>query len=227
MPQLRRLTTADSPRPGRSHPSRTAPRWTRAGPPGLLGRVSWPNLLTLSRLPLLFVVAAALQAGGPAGHLAAAVAAAVAAVSDFLDGYLARRWRQTTAFGAWMDALMDKIYTFGGFTALLATGHLAAWALLPALAIMARETAITGLRLAAAFQGRVLASEPTGKWKTALQLVAIALLCAAPALADSAAGGAATLCREAGHWLFAAAALLTIVSGGTYAWKHRSVLPNP
>ena len=83
-------------------------------------------------------------------------------VDVWLDGWLARKMGQITDFGKFMDALSDKIFTSGLFVALLALLDLE-WALFPVLLILAREFLVTGLRLAAAAQGVVLAAEKAGK----------------------------------------------------------------
>ncbi|SVC16216.1 uncharacterized protein METZ01_LOCUS269070 [marine metagenome] len=97
-----------------------------------------------------------------------------AAMTDWLDGWLARRMGQTTDFGKFMDALSDKIFTLGLFVSLLTLLELN-WALFPVLLILAREFLVTGLRLAAAAKGVVLAAERAGKIKTVLQLFCLAL----------------------------------------------------
>jgi len=97
------------------------------------------------------------------------------ALTDWLDGWLARKLGQISNFGKFMDALVDKIFTMGTFVSLLALGIVGLWALFPILLILAREFLITGLRLVAAAQGKTLAAEKAGKVKTVMQIASISL----------------------------------------------------
>ena len=98
-----------------------------------------------------------------------------AALTDWLDGWLARKFGQVSEFGKFMDALSDKVLTLGMFVSLLALGELKEWALFPVLLILSREFLITGLRLVAAGKGKTLAAEKVGKLKTIVQLTCISL----------------------------------------------------
>ena len=98
-----------------------------------------------------------------------------AALTDWLDGWLARKFGQVSDFGKFMDALADKVLTLGMFTSLLALGALPIWSLFPILLILSRELLITGLRLVAAGKGKTLEAEKIGKLKTVIQLTCICL----------------------------------------------------
>ena len=98
-----------------------------------------------------------------------------AALTDWLDGWLARKFSQVSEFGKFMDALSDKVLTLGMFTSLLALGALKTWTLFPILLILSRELLITGLRLVAAGRGKSLAAEKIGKLKTVIQLTCISI----------------------------------------------------
>lgn len=185
-----------------------------------------PNLLTLSRLPFLFVIAGLLMVPGW-GALLALIVFGLAALSDWVDGWLARRQGCVSDFGKLMDALTDKILIVGMFVALLALGLLPFWALFFVLLIIAREFFVTGLRLVAASRGAVLAAERSGKIKTVAQITAILLLLAAHALVASFGlqpEGFAAWVRGAGIFTFLAASLLTVYSGVGYTWKHLGLL---
>lgn len=107
----------------------------------------------------------------------------VASITDWADGYVARRYNRITDFGKLMDALADKVLTVGMFITLLAVpGLLPRWTVFLVLMIMGREFLITGLRLVAASRGVVLAAERGGKVKTVVQIIAILLLLLAHAL---------------------------------------------
>ena len=97
-------------------------------------------------------------------------------ITDWLDGWLARKFGQVSEFGKFMDALSDKVLTLGMFVSLLALGELGKWALFPILLILSRELLITGLRLVAAGRGKTLAAEKIGKLKTVIQLTCICLI---------------------------------------------------
>lgn len=145
-----------------------------------------PNLLTLSRIPLMVIVVALLHPWEgktiPWSWTAALLLFLFGALTDWLDGWLARRLGQVSDFGKFMDALVDKIFTMGTFVSMLALGIIGLWALFPILLILAREFLITGLRLIAAAQGKTLAAEKAGKVKTVMQITSICLFIAKGAL---------------------------------------------
>lgn len=145
-----------------------------------------PNLLTLSRIPLMVMVVALLHPWEgktiPWSWTAALLLFLFGALTDWLDGWLARRLGQISDFGKFMDALVDKIFTMGTFVSMLALGIIGLWALFPILLILAREFLITGLRLIAAAQGKTLAAEKAGKVKTVMQITSICLFIAKGAL---------------------------------------------
>jgi len=91
-------------------------------------------------------------------------------VTDYADGYIARKFNLITDFGKLMDPLVDKIMTMSAFICLVSLGTLPAWAV---IIIVSREFLITGLRLIAAAQGKVLPAERLGKHKTVWQIVTI------------------------------------------------------
>ena len=145
-----------------------------------------PNLLTLSRIPLMVIVVALLhpweQKTIPWSWTIALLLFLFGALTDWLDGWLARRLGQVSDFGKFMDALVDKIFTMGTFVSMLALGIIGLWALFPILLILSREFLITGLRLIAAAQGKTLAAEKAGKVKTVMQITSICLFIAEGAL---------------------------------------------
>lgn len=145
-----------------------------------------PNLLTLSRIPLMVIVVALLHPWEgktiPWFWTVALLLFLFGALTDWLDGWLARRLGQVSDFGKFMDALVDKIFTMGTFVSMLALGIIGLWALFPILLILAREFLITGLRLIAAAQGKTLAAEKAGKVKTVMQITSICLFIAKGAL---------------------------------------------
>jgi CDP-diacylglycerol--glycerol-3-phosphate 3-phosphatidyltransferase len=202
--------------------------------------VNLPNLITLSRIPTLFIVVELMFSRLQWTDTAAFVLFVIGAVTDWLDGFLARRYRQVSNFGKLMDALTDKILIVGVFVAMLVqmpgddipgTGLqyalLPDWALFFVLVIMAREFLVTGLRLVAASQGIVLAAERSGKLKTVLQLVSISVLLLSSSLNHDfhlSNASAYLWLYNIGLALFVVAALLTAVSGLGYIVKYWDLL---
>ena len=134
-----------------------------------------PNTLTLLRIFLVPVVVVALLDETPNGDLIAAGVFALAALTDGLDGYIARSRGDITTFGKLMDPLADKLLVTAALVSLVSLGRLEAWI---AMVIIAREFAVTGLRGVAAEQGVVIQASALGKLKTAIQVVAIVALIA-------------------------------------------------
>lgn len=153
------------------------------------------------------------------------------ALTDWLDGWLARRLGQVSDFGKFMDALVDKIFTMGTFVSLLALKIVPIGYLFPILLILSREFLITGLRLVAAAQGKTLAAEKAGKVKTVMQITSISLFLAEGAiLHDLSQTKLLSFTYSwiepielAGQISLIAACLLTIYSGINYLVKYWSV----
>jgi CDP-diacylglycerol--glycerol-3-phosphate 3-phosphatidyltransferase len=134
--------------------------------------VTAPNWLTVTRVVLVPVYVVLLLGGVPAGDVAAAVVFAVAALTDRLDGQMARSSNTTSTFGAFLDPLADKLLVSCALIALVSLDRLPAWV---AMLVVAREFAVTGLRLLVASEV-VIAASWLGKWKTTLQMAAILAL---------------------------------------------------
>jgi CDP-diacylglycerol---glycerol-3-phosphate 3-phosphatidyltransferase len=129
-----------------------------------------PNVLTVVRILAVPVVVVALLDETPNGDVLAAAVFALAALTDGLDGYIARSRDSVTTFGKLMDPLADKLLIVAALVSLVSLGRLAAWV---AMVIIAREVAVTGLRAVAAEQGVVISASWLGKLKTALQVAAV------------------------------------------------------
>ncbi len=134
-----------------------------------------PNVLTVLRIVAVPVVVVALLEGTSQGDVIAAAVFAVAALTDGLDGYIARRRKEITTFGKLMDPLADKLLITAALVSLVSLDRIRAWV---AMVIIAREFAVTGLRSLAAERGVVIAASWLGKIKTALQVVAVFALIA-------------------------------------------------
>jgi CDP-diacylglycerol--glycerol-3-phosphate 3-phosphatidyltransferase len=192
-----------------------------------------PNKLTVARFGLTVVFLWALFWPWPVPFRStlALFFFCAAGVTDFLDGRIARARGLITNFGILMDPLADKIMTCSAFIAFVESTHLhpdapvkvAAWMV---IIIVARELAITGLRLLAASKGVVLAAEGFGKHKTVSQIVAIIALLVIeaknewpPRLQDLLPGWSAVF-TEAALWL---TVVLTAASGLIYLWRNREI----
>jgi CDP-diacylglycerol--glycerol-3-phosphate 3-phosphatidyltransferase len=132
-----------------------------------------PNLITLTRILLIPVFVALFVTPDPDRSIMAAVVFVTAAVSDLLDGYLARRSGQVTKLGKLLDPIADKLLVLSALILLLNIDRVSA---LVAILILAREVAVTGVRAIAASEGLIIQAETTGKYKMALQVIAIVLL---------------------------------------------------
>ncbi len=132
-----------------------------------------PNLLTLFRILLIPVLAAALLSGIESGDIVAAIVFAVASFTDALDGWIARRNKDVTTFGKLMDPLADKLLVTSALVSLVALDRLQAWV---AMVIIAREFAVTGLRQLAMEHGEVIHASAWGKLKTTVQIAMVLVL---------------------------------------------------
>lgn len=170
-----------------------------------------PNLLTLTRILLIPVFVVLFATPDPERSLMAAIVFVVAAVTDLLDGYLARRSGQVTKLGKLLDPIADKMLVLSALILLVNVDRVSA---LVAILIIARELAVTGVRAIAASEGFIIAAETTGKYKMALQVVAIVMLILE-----------GTVVAEYGNLHLAGIAtlylslLLGYVSGGQYVWS--------
>jgi len=193
-----------------------------------------PNKLTVSRFALTALFLWALFSPIRFHNTLALVFFSLAGATDFLDGRIARNRGLITNFGILMDPLADKILICSAFIAFVESTHLnpnppvnvAAWMV---IVIVARELAITGLRLLAASKNVVLAAEKFGKHKTISQIVAINALLVVDASYEWPAG----LQRFLLSWVppFAkimlwVAVALTAASGAIYLWRNRAIYMN-
>jgi CDP-diacylglycerol--glycerol-3-phosphate 3-phosphatidyltransferase len=135
-----------------------------------------PNVLTVVRIMLVPVLVVALLGNTPDGDVFAAIVFAVASLTDFVDGYIARSSGSITTFGKLMDPLADKLLVVAALVSLVSLNRLAAWV---AMVIIAREFAVTVLRIGATQAGVVIAASQLGKLKTCVQIAAILSLIAA------------------------------------------------
>lgn len=186
-----------------------------------------PNRLTVSRFALTAVFLAVVFSEMPFGETISLVIFIGASLTDYFDGKIARRNKLITNFGILMDPLADKILTCSAFIAFVGLGWVSAWMV---VVIVARELAITGLRLLAASKNVVLAAERYGKHKTVSQITAIISILTLKSYSQWGVIGEAAFGWEVAsepwvHWfaLLAkwVAVLLTLYSGIVYLWRNR------
>ncbi len=135
-----------------------------------MAALNWPNLLTVVRILLVPVLVVALLGSAHEGDVFAAIVFAVASLTDFVDGYLARSRNSVTTFGKLMDPLADKLLIVAALISLVSLHRLAAWV---AMVIIARELAVTVLRMGATQAGVIMPASTFGKLKTCVQIAAI------------------------------------------------------
>jgi CDP-diacylglycerol--glycerol-3-phosphate 3-phosphatidyltransferase len=137
--------------------------------------MNWPNRLTLTRVFLAPLFVFLFLIDNTYARLAALIVFVLAALTDLVDGWLARKYNITTGFGRFMDPLADKILISAALVAFVALGYARAWMVLP---IIARDFFVTGLRSLAAYKGIVIATSGFAKAKTFLQMVAVGVILA-------------------------------------------------
>jgi cardiolipin synthase len=169
-----------------------------------------PNLLTLSRIVVIPLLVGAFYLDKPLANFLACALFTAAALTDFLDGYLARSWDQVTRFGRFLDPIADKIMVASVLFMMVALEWIVGWLVLAALVIMIREIVVSGLR---EFLAEINIGVPVSrlaKWKTALQMIAISLLLLGEAMPPG------LLVPAIGAWGLWIAAGLTMITGYDY-----------
>ena len=188
-----------------------------------------PNKLTLTRIILVPVFMIFVSLTGldgivdgtfnPTFYLLAGIVFAAASFTDYLDGHLARKWHMVTDFGKFADPLADKLLTTVAFIYMLRDGVCSPVVL---CIILAREFAVSGLRMVAAGakDGKVIAANMWGKVKTVLQMLTIIFYYFVGALAGPTDVGFVSFVTVVLCWLCGAA---TLLSGGIYLWQNRKL----
>jgi cardiolipin synthase (CMP-forming) len=170
-----------------------------------------PNLLTYGRIVAVPLIAGLMMYGGNTARWLAFAIYVVAAITDFFDGYLARKWQQQSSLGKMLDPIADKVLVAVVLLVLSADNILNGGHIWAAIIIMSREVLVSGLR---EYLGELQVSVPVtqvAKWKTTVQLIAIGFLIAGPA-GDSVLPHT-TQIGIVGLWI---AAALTLYTGYDY-----------
>jgi len=173
-----------------------------------------PNKLTVGRMIAVpfFIAAYMFEL-----YVVAFVLFVAASVTDFLDGYLARKHNLVSNFGKIMDPLADKVLVYSAFCLMVEDGTVPGWML---IVILAREFVIAGMRTVAASEGIVIAAAMSGKIKTVLQMIAVPLLLFVPVLSGTGAGHIVDMAAQAFLW---ASLIMTVYSGVEYVMKNKEV----
>jgi len=169
-----------------------------------------PNLLTLARIAAIPVIVAMFYLPGDSPRWVACILFVVAALTDYLDGYLARELGSVSAIGRFLDPIADKLLVAAVLVMLAAFGGLSALGVVAAVVILLREVLVAGLREHLAEMKVGLPVSQLAKWKTAFQMTALALLLLADAVPDS---PNVRLIGEICLWV---AAFLTVITGWDY-----------
>ncbi len=191
-----------------------------------------PNKLTMARILAVPLLMISLLYGTLWGKYLALIVFVVAAITDYWDGRLARERNLVTNFGRVMDPLADKLLMATAFICFVQMGFAPAWMV---VLIIGREFAITGLRVLAAVQGRVIAASAAGKHKTITQIVAVILILVLNAaqaslqawvpLWEQTLGGNIfrLFAAYAPYWSMFIVAVLSLYSGLEYLVKNREL----
>ncbi len=173
--------------------------------------MNWPNRLTLVRIALVPLVVGMTYIDRPAAYAVALLMFCAACATDWLDGWMARKYRIVTNFGKFLDPLADKLLVLSTMIALCGQGYVPAWV---CVVVLFRELAVDGLRLVAMEQGRVIAAGKLGKLKTCTQMaMLVAYLLQAMGIGHGIAA----------EVLMYAAVVMTLWSGVDYFIKNRAV----
>jgi len=199
-----------------------------------MAEMNLPNKITVGRIGLTFVMVGFLTSGIPYGKTLALLTFMVAGVSDWLDGVLARRLGKITVFGQLMDPLADKILVCAAFVSFTAINQvIPAWIV---ITIISREFVVTGLRLLAAQQGKVLPAGPWGKNKMIWQTFTIVVVMFGLALQEEILPIFMTVADQVRviyefneyfvlttKFLAYGTAIMTAISGVIYLWDGRDL----
>ena len=197
------------------------------------GVMNLPNILTLSRMVMIPLFALFFYLEFAAHYFVALAVFALAALTDLLDGKIARKYSLVTNLGKFLDPIADKALVATAFILMLTRPGsflfgLGDWAIIAAgcgvAVIIVREIIVSGFRMVAADAGVVIAADIFGKYKTVMQDLAVAVLLAGAGIAGFTDGMAADIVNCVGLALFAVAVLLTIASGINYIVRNVGVL---
>ncbi|MBX9766236.1 MAG: CDP-diacylglycerol--glycerol-3-phosphate 3-phosphatidyltransferase [Bdellovibrionales bacterium] len=169
-----------------------------------------PNQITWLRVILVPFIVVALSQGTIEGGYVAAAIFIIGSISDYFDGSLARKWGVVSSFGKFMDPIADKILVTSTLVMLIPSGRLDVYMV---LILLARDTLISGLRSVAASENVIIPAGVLGKWKTAIQMVAIPAVLIHEPLLGVPVG-------RIGYWILWVSVGLSVISGVDYIWDY-------
>lgn len=175
-------------------------------------KMNWPNRLTILRMILVPVFMALMLTGH---SVIALIVFIVASLTDSLDGYLARKNNEVTVFGKFMDPLADKLLVTSALIIFVEYGQMASWI---AVIVLARELAVSSLRILAAANGIIMQAGWSGKIKTASTCVGLCVMMVPEIAFFELFGG--IFVNDICVWVIL---LTTVVSGVDYFWNNRGV----
>lgn len=198
------------------------------------GTMNLPNKLTISRVVMIPLFVLFFYLNFTAHYFVALGVFVVACLTDFLDGYIARKYKLITNLGKFLDPIADKVLVLTALIILLTipqffTQYLGEWAIIAAgcsvAVILAREIIVSGFRMVASDAGIVIAADKIGKYKTATQDFAVIILLISGGLNEILSDNVMLeIVNYIGLGLFALATLLTVISGINYIVKNLAVL---
>lgn len=180
--------------------------------------LNWPNRLTLARIVMAPVVMILLQVGEPEARWAALIIFVIAALTDMVDGYLARKYGWISNLGKFLDPLADKLLVCLAWIGLAELGLLPQWTV---YVIVGRELLVSGLRSIAAYAGVLILPSRLGKWKSAVQMFSVSYYMFLSVLELNTIPRAASIAGKVSMWV---ALILTVISAFRYFWNNRSVI---
>jgi CDP-diacylglycerol--glycerol-3-phosphate 3-phosphatidyltransferase len=169
-----------------------------------------PMCLTLSRILVLPPILICIYLNSLTGNIAAAILFILASITDYLDGRLARKYNAVTTMGKFMDPIADKILVSGVLIMFVARGQVDP---IMVIIILCRDIFIDGMRAVAAVDQIIIAAKPLGKWKAALQMIAIPEILLDITIAS-------VSLAIIGYWTLWVSVLLSIVSAGDYFYGY-------
>jgi len=178
----------------------TRPKW----------QMNLPLQITWFRIWMVPVIVACLWPNLVVWNIVAAVLFIITSISDYYDGYFARKFNAVSTMGKFLDPIADKILVTSILVVLIPTQKIDP---IMVIVILARDTFIGGIRSIAAAEGIIIAARPTGKWKTALQMVAIPAV-----MIDANVGGVAF--DKIGYWVLWISVVLSVTSGIQYYYGY-------
>lgn len=170
-----------------------------------------PNILTVGRLMTLPVLVILMMINTSWSAWAGLTIYTLGCITDWLDGYIARKYQVESPFGKFLDPIADKIFIAAVLITLIANGNLSGWGVIPVILIMSREFLISGLREFFGPKNIQVPVSKLAKWKTGIQMFALGFL-----IVGDYGNPVFPITWETGYVLLIAATILTVITGWNY-----------